>query len=249
MGSRGARGATAGGGTAYLAAGELRDKILRIAAGMLGLNAPDELRLRLGKVERRLGGQWDDTGIALVDVARRAYLDPLNLPAGMAPGLDCHKTYDPPPLTFSNATHVCEVELDVATGALKILRYVIAEDCGTVLNQMLVEGQQHGATAMGLGGALYEQALYDADGQNLSASFVDYLLPTAAELPGFEIISMHTPNRRTPAGLKGMAEGGVMGAIGAITSAVNDALAPFGVVADRQPLTPMYLRSLLRGRT
>ena len=247
MGSRGARGATAGGGTAYLAAGELRDKVLAIAAGMLGLNAPDELRLRAGKVERRLADAWTDTGVALVDVARRAYLDPTNLPAGMAPGLECHKTYDPPQMTYSNATHVCEVALDVDTGGIEILRYVIAEDCGTVLNAALVEGQQHGATAMGLGGALFEQVRYDADGQNLTASFADYLLPTAAELPAFEVIPMHTPNRRTPAGLKGMAEGGVMGAIGAITNAVNDALTPFGVVADRQPLTPDYLRSLLRG--
>jgi carbon-monoxide dehydrogenase large subunit len=247
MGSRGARGATAGGGIVYLAAGELRDKVLAIGAGMLGLNAPDELRLRAGKVERRLADAWTDTGVTLVDVARRAYLDPTNLPPGMAPGLDCHKTYDPPQMTYSNATHVCEVALDVDTGALEILRYVIAEDCGTVLNAALVEGQQHGATAMGLGGALWEQVRYDADGQNLTASFADYLLPTAAELPAFEVIPMHTPNRRTPAGLKGMAEGGVMGAIGAITNAVNDALAPFGVVADRQPLTPDYLRSLLRG--
>ena len=247
MGSRGARGATAGGGTAYLAAGELREKVLAIAAGMLGLNTPDELRLRGGRVERRLAAAWTATGVGLVDVARRAYLDPTSLPAGMAPGLDCHKTYDPPQMTYSNATHLCEIELDVATGEIKILRYIIAEDCGTVLNPALVEGQQHGATAMGLGGALYEQVLYDASGQNLSASFADYLLPTAAELPSFEVIAMHTPNRRTPAGLKGMAEGGVMGAIGAVTNAVNDALAPFGVVADRQPLTPVYLRALLRG--
>ena len=249
MGSRGARGATAGGGTAYLAASELREKVRAIAAGMLGLNTADELRMRAGRIERYVAGAWTDAGVTLVDVARRAYLDPTNLPAGMAPGLDCHKTYDPPQMTYSNATHVCEVELDVATGELTLLRYVIAEDCGTVLNPALVEGQQHGATAMGLGGALYEQVLYDADGQNLSASFVDYLLPTAAELPPFEVIAMHTPNRRTPAGLKGMAEGGVMGAIGAVTNAVNDALAPFGVVAERQPLTPMYLRDLLRGRT
>jgi carbon-monoxide dehydrogenase large subunit len=249
MGSRGARGATAGGGTAYLAACELRDKVLAIAAGMLGLNTADELRMRDGQVERRLGGGWQPAGVGLTDVARRAYLDPTNLPVGLAPGLDCHKTYDPPQMTYSNATHICEVELDVATGEIKLLRYLIAEDCGTVLNPVLVEGQQHGATAMGLGGALYEQVLYDADGQNLSASFVDYILPTAAELPAFEVIAMHTPNRRTPAGLKGMAEGGVMGAIGAVTNAVNDALAPFGVVADRQPLTPMYLRDLLRGRT
>ena len=101
---------------------------------------------------------------------------------------------------------------------------------------------------MGLSGALFEHVEYDATGQNLSGSFADYLVATAHELPDFEILPMHTPNRSTPAGLKGMAEGGVMGAIGAVTNAVNDALAPFGAVADRQPLTPMYIRALLRGK-
>ena len=126
------------------------------------------------------------------------------------------------------------------------LRYLVAEDCGTVLSPVVVRGQQHGAIAMGLSGAIYEQVIYDGSGQNLTGLLSDYLDATASELPDFEIIAMHTPSRATPAGIKGMAEGGVMGAIGAISNAVNDALTPFGVVADRQPLTPMYLRELLR---
>ncbi|HEX8012802.1 MAG TPA: molybdopterin cofactor-binding domain-containing protein, partial [Casimicrobiaceae bacterium] len=146
------------------------------------------------------------------------------------------------------ATHVCVVEVEVDTGAVRIERYVVAEDCGTVLSPVVVEGQQHGAIAMGLSGALFEQVIYDESGQNLSGTLADYLIPTACELPNFEIIPMHTPNRRTPAGVKGMAEGGVMGAIGAVSNAVNDALAPFGVVADRQPLSPQYIRALLRGK-
>jgi carbon-monoxide dehydrogenase large subunit len=97
-----------------------------------------------------------------------------------------------------------------------------------------------------LSGALFEQVYYDEAGQNLSGTLADYLVATACELPHFEILSMHTPNRATPAGIKGMAEGGVMGAIGALTNAVNDALAPFDVVVNQQPLTPMYLRDLLR---
>ncbi len=101
---------------------------------------------------------------------------------------------------------------------------------------------------MGLGGALLEHVVYDPSGQNLSGTLAEYLVPTACELPNFELIPMHTPNRKTPAGIKGMAEGGVMGAIGAVTNAVNDALAPFGVVADRQPLSPQYLRALLRDK-
>lgn len=249
MGSRGSRGGTAGGGTLYLAAVALRDKALAIAAGKLGLNSPRELRLRSGKVDRQLGGEWQDTGLTLADIARAAYLDPLGLPDGMEPGLEAHRAYDPPPMTYSNAAHVCEVEVEVETGFIRIPRYLIVEDCGTLLNPLVVEGQQHGATAMGLGGALYEQVLYDAEGQNLSASFADYLLPTACEVPTFEIIHMDTPNRRTPTGSKGMAEGGVMGGIGAVCIAVSDALAPFGIAVNRQPLTPAYLRSLLRDPT
>src|SRR5271167_1929823 len=102
---------------------------------------------------------------------------------------------------------------------------------------------------MGLSGAMFEQVQYHPEtGQNLTSTLADYLVATACELPNFEILPMHTPNRRTPAGIKGMAEGGVMGAIGAVTNAVNDALAPFGVTATHQPLTPPTLRGLLRGR-
>jgi len=248
MGSRGARGGTAGGGTLYLCAQEARAKVLAIAAARLGLADPGELRMTDGRIERRAGAQWQDSGLTLADVARTAYLDPLMLPPGMAPGLEFHLAYEPPPMTYSNSTHACEVRLDPATGALRIERYVVAEDCGTVLSPVVVEGQQHGAIAMGLSGALFEHVEYDQQGQNLSGTLADYLVATACELPKFEVISMHTPNRATPAGVKGMAEGGVMGALGAVANAVNDALAPFGVTASRHPLTPMSLRELLRGR-
>jgi carbon-monoxide dehydrogenase large subunit len=246
MGSRGARGGTAGGTAIFLAAREANEKVLAIAAQMLGFDSAEGLHLVDGKVERDILGERKDTGITLAQVARTAYLDPTALPKGIAPGLDFSKTYDPPPMTYSNAAHACEVELDAETGALKILRYVVAEDCGTVLNPFVVEGQQHGAIAMGLSGALLEHMRYDEHGNNITGSLADYLVATATDLPGFEVIPMHTPSRGNPVGIKGMAEGGVMGAIGVIASAVNDALAPFGVVAERQPLSPDYLRSLLR---
>ena len=246
MGSRGARGGTAGGGVLYLCAQEARAKVLTIAAGQLGLPDRSLLRMVDGRIEHAAGDDWDDTGLTLADVARVAYLDPTALPLGLAPGLDFSLTFDPPPMTYSNSAHACEVELDSKTGGLRILRYLVAEDCGTVLSPVVVQGQQHGAIAMGLSGAIYEQVIYDSSGQNLTGLLSDYMVATASELPDFEIIAMHTPNRATPAGIKGMAEGGVMGAIGAISNAVNDALSPFGVIADRQPLTPMYLRELLR---
>jgi aerobic carbon-monoxide dehydrogenase large subunit len=246
MGSRGARGGTAGGGTLYLCAQEARRAVLAIAAHRLEVPL-DAVRMQDGQVQQHADGQWQDGGLALADIARLAYLDPLALPPGMAPGLEFHKTYEPPPMTYSNSSHACIVRLDAATGALRIERYVAAEDCGTVLSPVVVEGQQHGAIAMGLSGTLMEHMEYDPEtGQNLSGSLADYLVATAHELPRYELIPMHTPSRATPAGIKGMAEGGVMGSIGALMGAVNDALTPFGVTADRQPLTPMYLRSLLR---
>jgi carbon-monoxide dehydrogenase large subunit len=247
MGSRGARGGTAGGSVLLLAAQALRDKVLTIAAALLGLNSSGELRLRGGCVERRLGGEWQAAGPSLADIAHVAYLDPLRLPPGLEPGLEAHRAYDPPPMTFSNATHLCEVRLDVATGHVAVERYLVVEDCGTVYNPAIVRGQQQGAIAMGISGVLLEEVVYDETGQNRSGSFADYLLATAVEIPPIEVVSQHTPSRHTPTGSKGMSEGGVMGAIGALPSAVNDALAPFGVVVERQPLSPMYLRELLRG--
>jgi carbon-monoxide dehydrogenase large subunit len=248
MGSRGARGGTVGGSVLTLAARALREKVLTIAATLLGLNSSGELRLERGKIERHLGGGWIETALSLNDVAHVAYLDPLRLPPGMEPGLEAHKTYDPPPMTYSNATHICEAEVDVRTGAIALRRYLVVEDCGTVFNPMIVKGQQHGAIAMGISGVLLEEIVYDENGQNRSGSFADYMLATAVEIPPIEVISQHTPNRRTPTGSKGMSEGGVMGAIGSVMSAVNDALAPFGVVADRQPLSPDYIRGLIRGK-
>ena len=248
MGSRGGRGATAGGGTLYLCAQKAQQQVLAIAAGMLNLNDARGLRLQDGIVERVIDDAWVDTGISLGDVARRAYLDPTALPEGVSPGLDVSYTYDPPPMTYSNATHICEVEVEADTGRVSIARYIVAEDCGTVLNPLVVRGQQQGAVAMGLSGALFEEVVYDQSGQNLTATLADYLVATSCELPNIEILEMNTPNKRTPAGIKGMAEGGIMGSIGSIANAVNDALVPFGVVLEKLPLTPQSLRGLMRGK-
>jgi len=246
MGARGSRGATAGGGTLFLTALDLKAKMLDIAAALLGLNSASELDMKGGKVLRHVGGEWTETGLGLADIARTAYLDPLKLPQGMQPGLEMHRAWDPPQMTYSNSSHFCEVTLEPKTGQVQIDRYLIVEDCGTVLNPLVVEGQQRGATVMGIGGVLFEHMIYDESGQNLCGTLADYMIPTACEVPEIEIVAQHTPNRRTPAGIKGMAEGGVMGAIGAVNNAVNDALRPFGVVAERQPLSPDYIRSLLR---
>jgi len=247
MGSRGARGGTAGSSVLLLAGGTLQRKMCAIAASLLGLNSGDELRLWEGRVQRVIGGDWADAGLGLRDIARVAYMDPLRLPEGMEPGLEAHRAYDPPPLTFSNATHVCEAVVDVETGVVRLERYIVAEDCGRVLNPAIVAGQQHGAVALGIAGVLQEQVVYDENGQNVTGSFADYAMPVAALIPPITLLPMHTPSRRTLSGTKGMSEGGVMGAVGALPSAVADALAPFGVVVERQPLTaPTVLGMIAR---
>ncbi len=246
MGSRGARGATAGGGALYMAGLRLRTKALSIAAAMMGLNSPDSLELRDSAVLRRVAGEWTATGLTLAQVARTAHLDPLRLPPGLEPGLHQILAYDPANTTYTNSTHACAVEIDRATGALRILRYIVAEDCGTRINPMVVEGQTHGATAMGLSGALGEHAAYDADGQALAGSFMDYAIARADELPSFEVLHTDMPNPSTPGGIKGMAEGGTMGAIGALMNAVNDALAPLGARLASQPATPARIWAALQ---
>ena len=249
MGSRGARGGTAGGSALFLAGQTLQRKICAIAGGMLGLNSGEDLRLRDGRIERCIADDWQDAGLGLVEIARIAYLDPLRLPDGMEPGLESHRAYDPPPMTYSNAAHLCEVVVDIETGVVTPVRYLLAEDCGTVLNPMITDGQQHGAVALGLGGALREQVVFDEDGHNLTGSFMDYAMSTASDLPFIEIIACHTPSGRTPTGSKGMSEGGVMGALGAVSLAVGDALAPFGVRLERQPMSPMAIHALLKDAT
>jgi carbon-monoxide dehydrogenase large subunit len=246
MGSRGSRGAAAGGGVLHLAGLALRKKLLELAAHLLNLNSADGLEMEAGQVIRRVSDGRLETGLSITSLARIAHLDPLRLPPGMAPGLHHIEAFDPPAMTYSNSTHACLVEIDPETGAITILRHVIAEDAGTLINPMIVEGQTHGATAMGLSGAMLEHAAYGADGQALAGSFMDYAIARADDLPGFEISHHPTPAIGIPAGIKGMAEGGTMGGIGAVMNAVNDALAQRGVRLERQPATPARIWAALR---
>ncbi len=247
MGSRGARGATAGGGALYMAGLKLKAKLLAIAAALLDRNSADGLDLRDSRVVARSAEGWSDTGLTLAQLARTAHLDPLRLPAGMEPGLHQVLAYDPPPMTYTNSTHACAVEIDRATGALRILRYVVAENSGTRINPMVVAGQTQGATGMGLSGAMLEHAAYDADGQALAGSFQDYALARADDLPDFALLHLDIASPNTPAGIKGMAEGGVMGGIGALMNAVNDALAQVGARLEDQPATAARIWGALSG--
>jgi carbon-monoxide dehydrogenase large subunit len=150
-----------------------------------------------------------------------------------------------PTVTYASAVHVALVEVDVETGTVKLLRYVVAHDCGRLINPMIVDGQISGGVAQGIGGGLYEELVYDASGQFLSGSFMDYLVPTSAEIPPIEMIHLEYPSPRNPLGVKGVGEGGAISPPAAIANAVEDALRPFGVCIRQIPLTPERVRNLI----
>ena len=242
MGSRGSRGAVAGNGVAYLAAVDLHDKVLRIAAHLSGV-ALAELRLSGGQVMSALSG---DALYSLAEIAWIAHMDPARLPTGEAPGLEVHKTYDPPPMTFSNGTHLCVVEVTPETGRVTIGKYMVVEDAGNLINPMIVDGQVRGGISMGVGHALFEEVLYDNDGNNITATFMDYLIPTMDVVPEVEIHHLYTPNPNTPRGMKGMSEGPVQGSVAAIALAVQDSISHTGAQVEELPLSPHRIRHLLR---
>lgn len=241
MGSRGSRGAVAGHGVSYLAAQELREKVLRIA-GHLSAQDPEDLELSQGRIRGKEGEEL----FTLAQIAWVAHMEPARLPVGEPPGLEVHKTYDPPPMTFSNACHVCLVEVDAATGTTRIDRYVVVEDAGRLINPLVVDGQIRGGITMGIGQALYEEMLYDEAGNNITATFMDYLVPTADCVPRVEIHHRETPNPHTPQGMKGMSEGPVQGGVAAVALAVQDALSHRGVKVTELPLSPRRVLELLR---
>jgi carbon-monoxide dehydrogenase large subunit len=146
-----------------------------------------------------------------------------------------------------NATHLCTCEVDVATGRVTLLRYIVSEDCGPMINPNVVEGQIAGGVVQGIGGVLFEELSYDDDGNPVATTFMDYLLPTAAEVPLIEYGHIETPSPG-PGGYKGVGEGGAIGAPPAVVNAVADALSPFGVTVTRLPLTPSRIMALLEGR-
>jgi len=153
--------------------------------------------------------------------------------------------FDPPAGAYPYAAHACVVEVDPDTGAIGIERYALVEDCGNVINPMIVEGQIHGAVAQGIGGTLYEQLIYDSDAQLVTASLMDYLIPTASDLPHLEIGHLAIPAPESPGGAKGVGEGGTLAPPGALANAVADAL---GVEFNQLPLTPERVADAAAGR-
>jgi carbon-monoxide dehydrogenase large subunit len=240
FGTGGSRSAVIAGGAARAAASGVRAQIVRLAAHLLEA-APEDLRIDRGAVS--VAGT-PSRSIAVADVALAAYTKPQSLPPDTAPGLEHTARYQAPPVTFSNAAHMCTCEVDVNTGVVRLLRYLVSEDCGVMVNPMIVEGQIAGGVVQGIGGVLFENSPYDSDGNPLAGTMLDYIIPTSAEIPTIEIGHIETPSE-TPGGHKGVGEGGAIGSPPCVMNAVNDALSPFGVVFDRQPLTPDAIMSAM----
>jgi len=159
----------------------------------------------------------------------------------MEPGLDEQSFYDPENFVFPFGAHACVVDVDAETGKVEVVRYVAVDDCGPPINPLLIDGQVHGGITQGLGQALFEQVVYDADGQLVTGSFVDYALPTAAEMPSFETSRTVTPSPVNSLGVKGVGEAGTIAGSATVTNAVIDALRPLGVTYIDMPLTPMRI--------
>jgi carbon-monoxide dehydrogenase large subunit len=232
-GTFGSRGAVSIAGTVSAAADVLADKVRVLAAHLLEAS-PADVTLADGRAHVR---GFPGRALGVADIARAAYAPPAGgLPRGVLPGLEATVYFDPPGPTFSGAVHVAAVEVDRETGRVRVLRYVVVEDCGTVVNPMIVEGQVHGAVAQGLGEALLEQVVYDGDGQLLTGTLMDYALPRAADVPPLALGHLETPSPAMPGGVKGMGEGGTIGAPAALANAVADALRPHGATVTALPL-------------
>jgi carbon-monoxide dehydrogenase large subunit len=235
FGTGGSRSGPILGASVRGAALELRTKVLAIAAHLLEAS-PDDLDVVDGVISVRGSPTITRT---LADVARVAYHDLAMLPPGMQPGLDVVHRYNKTdaPFIYSNACHVCTVAIDPVTGQVTVLRYVVSEDCGVMIHPAIVEGQIAGGVVQGLGGVLLEDFVYDEQGNPLTTTFLDYLLPTAGDVPMIEYAHIETPGS-TPGDYKGVGEGGAIGAPPAVANAVNDALAQVGAFLAEGPFTP-----------
>lgn len=244
-GTGGSRTAVIAGGAARAATLEVRDKVLAIAAQMMEA-APEDLEI----VEREVSVKGTPArSIPLRDVAKKAYLNSNELPGQMG-SLEATVRFKPERYpTWSNATHLCVVEIDPDTFVPTVLRYVVSEDCGEMINPQVVDGQIFGGVVQGLGGVLYEDMRYDDDGNPLTTTFLDYLLPTTAEVPAIEVGHVGRAATSNPGGYKGMGEGGAIGAHAAVANAVGDALAHLGVNVTSTPLGPEEIFRLVTAAT
>lgn len=239
-GTYASRSMVSGGGALLGAARKLKDKMARIAAAQWDI-APEQVEYRDGEVVRK---DAPDQRLGFEELATLAHVPGSKLPEGMEPGLEASCFYDPPMPPFSPSVHLVLVEVDRETGRIRPLRYVVAEDCGPMVNPQAVEGQIRGGIAQGLGAAYLEDMIYDDGGQMLTASLMDYLLPGSCDVPPIEIVHMETPSPYTEGGLKGVGESGAIGAVAALSNAVIDAIGCRPQLV-RMPLTPERVLKLL----
>jgi len=230
MDTYGSRSLTVGGIAAYKAAERILEKARRIAAHQLEVGE-DELEYE--------GGTFRANGSSLTtkELALQAWTAH-NLPDGMEPGLEATSVYDPPNFSWPAGTHIAVVEVDTETGAVDLVRYIAVDDVGKVINPKVVDGQIHGGVAQGIAQALFEEAVYDEDGNLLTGSMVNYLIPSAAELPFYELGRTETPSPTNPLGVKGVGETGTIASTAAVMNAVVDALSPYRITDLEMPATP-----------
>jgi carbon-monoxide dehydrogenase large subunit len=238
------RVAVTGGASVHVASYEVRAKAIKVAAEMLEV-AEGDLVLEDGAV--KVPGS--DVKVPLGQIAARLEGAPgIPMPVGVTPTLASTAYFEVRQNTYSHGTSVCEVEVDIETGHVEILRYVVVHDCGTLINPMLVEGQIRGGVVHGIGNALFERMVYDDQGQPLTTTYGDYLLPTAPEMPRIEIIHRETPSTRNPIGVKGAGESGTIPAAACVISAIEDALAPFGARISHHPISPSDIVDIIQNK-
>jgi len=233
------------GSAIHMASGEVRKKVLSVAAHLLEASEED-LDLKDGNVFVK---GVPDMAVGFREVANAvAGIPGVSLPDGISAGLEAEVNFKPENVTYANGAHGCEVEVDPETGGVKILRYVVIHDSGRLVNPLIVDGQVQGGVTLGIGHALFEQMMYDESGQPLSTNLAEYLIPTAPEVANYEIVHQVSPTDRNPIGVKGVGECGVMAAMPALLAAVENALTDFSVKLDRYPVTPaMIAEKVLAG--
>jgi len=243
MGTFAARTAVNAGSSAHLAAKEVAKKLKTIASGMLGVA---ESEIELGNSFAFVRGALEKRKHFRELAFKAAGMPGVSMAGGLTPGIEHTSYFTPDQSTYSNGTQVVEVEVDIETGGVEILRYIVMHDCGHVINPMVVKGQVEGGVAHGVGNALFEQMIYDSNAQPVNVNFGEYLLPGSTDVPRLELHHMETPSPLNPIGVKGAGEAGTIPAIAAIIAAVENALSPFNAKIAKAPITPSEIVALVR---
>jgi aerobic carbon-monoxide dehydrogenase large subunit len=241
-GTYASRSAVLAGGAATLAARLLKERVVRAASHLLETSVED-----IDAADGRVFVVGTDRSLTFREIAKAVYSEIGRLPRDAREELEVTKVYDPYFGTTTSATHIVALEIDPDTYKVTLGRYVVAEDCGRIINPMIVDGQVHGAVAQGIGAALCEEVIYDEAGQLLTASLADYAIARASEVPSITTVHLETESPSTVGGFRGMGEGGTIGAPAAIANALTDALAPFGTEIFELPMTPERLFRLVEG--